>query len=281
MNERLACAVLSLGAQPGLVDAVRSLIEQEPRPELVVVNSGGGDTAAALARAGLEVPLVDEPGRLFAGGARNRGIEATSARYVAFLAADSKAQPGWVAGRLRAHEDGADAVACVLTSPPDASRSASAAHLLQNWRRLATTPPSERLMFGLSYDRALFDRFGLFSEDLRVGEDSEFNRRIRESATIAWAPDVRTQHPGASRPREFLADQRRRGRRRAEARRRLYGPESATKLVIDSVMNPAMALLHARQTADPSERKALLRGWPMLVPGSLAYLVGGISARSS
>ena len=281
MSERLACAVLSLGAQPGLVDAVRSLIEQEPPPELVVVNSGGGDPAGALARAGLEVPLVDEPERLYAGGARNRGIEATSARYVAFLAADSEAEPGWVAGRLRAHEDGADAVACALTSPPDASRSASAAHLLQNWRRLPGTPPAERLLFGLSYDRALFDCFGLFSEDLRVGEDSEFNRRIRESATIAWAPDVRTQHPGASRPREFLVDQHRRGRRRAEARRRIYGPESAKKLIIDSVMNPTMAVRYARQTPDPRERQALVRGWPMLVPGSLAYLAGGISARAS
>ena len=46
-------------------------------------------------------------------------------------------------------------------------------------------------------------------------------------------------------------------------------------------MNPTMALRYARQTADPGERKALLRGWPMLVPGSLAYLAGGISARSS
>ena len=280
MSEQLACVVLSLRAQPGLVDAVRSLIEQEPCPEVVVVNSGGGDPAAALARAGLEVPLVDEPDRLYAGGARNRGIEATSERYVAFLAADSVAEPGWVAGRLRAHADGADAVACVLTSPPGASRSASAAHLLQNWRRLPGTPPTERLLFGLSYDRALFDRFGHFSEDLRVGEDSEFNNKIRESATIVWAPDVRTQHPGASRPREFLADQHRRGQRRAQARRRLYGPESAMKLVADAVMNPTMALRHARQTPDPRERAALMRGWPMLVPGSLAYLAGGISGRA-
>jgi len=281
MSEQLACVVLSLGAQPGLVGAVRSLIEQEPRPEVVVVNSGGGDPAAALVRAGVDVPVVNETQRLYAGGARNRGIEATSARYVAFLAADSTAEPGWVAGRLRAHAGGADAVACALTSPPGASRSASAAHLLQNWRRLPGTPQSELLLFGLSYDRALFDRFGLFSEDLRVGEDSEFNQRIRESATIAWAPDVRTQHPGASRPREFLVDQHRRGRRRAQARRRIYGAESGRKLIADAVMNPTMALRHARRTPDPQVRKALLRGWPMLVPGSLAYLAGGISGRGS
>jgi GT2 family glycosyltransferase len=281
MSERLACGVLSFRGQPGLVDAVRSVIAQDPRPELVVVNSGGGDPAGALAGAGLDVPVIDHPERLYAGGARNRVIEATSARYVAFLAADSIAEPGWVGARLRAHGTGADAVACVLTSPPDASRSASAAHLLQNWRRLPGTPPSERLLFGLSYDRALFDRFGLFREDLRVGEDSDFNNRIREAVTIAWAPDVRTQHPGASRPREFLVDQHRRGKRRAEARRRLYGADPPRRLLTDAVSNPTRAVRHARHTTDPQDRRALQRGWPMLLPGALAHLVGGFSARTS
>ena len=96
---------------------------------------------------------MDVSERLYAGGARNRGIAATSARYVAFLAADSEAEPGWVAGRLRAHAEGADAVACALTSPPGASRSATAAHLLLNWRRMPGAEPPHRLLFGLSYDR--------------------------------------------------------------------------------------------------------------------------------
>ena len=281
MSDGLACAVLSLRSQPGLVAAVRSLVEQEPRPEVVVVNSGGGDPAADLTRAGLDVPVVDVCERLYAGGARNRAVEATSSRYVAFLAGDSEAEPGWVAGRLRAHAEGAGAVACALTSPPGASRSATAAHLLLNWRRMPEAEPPDRLLFGLSYDRALFERFGLFREDLRVGEDSEFNARIRDSVTIAWAPDVRTRHPGPERAREFLADQRRRGRRRAVARTSIYGKDPVWKLVFESGQNPARALRQARQTPDPRERNDLMRAWPMLIPGSLAYLAGGLAGRFS
>jgi GT2 family glycosyltransferase len=279
MSDGLVCAVLSLRAQPGLVAATRSLVEQEPRPEVVVVNSGGGDPGADLARAGLDVPVVDVEERLYAGGARNRAIEATSARYVAFLAGDSEAEPGWVAGRLRAHSEGAEAVACALTCPPGSSRSATAAHLLLNWRRMPGAEPPDRLLFGLSYDRRLFDRFGLFREDLRVGEDSEFNRRIRESVTTAWAPDVRTRHPHPERARDFLADQRRRGRRRAAARKRIYGKDPVWKLLFDAGHNPALALRQARRTPDPDERRDLMRAWPMLVPGSLAYLVGGLAGR--
>jgi glycosyltransferase involved in cell wall biosynthesis len=279
MSDGLACAVLSLRAQPGLVAATRSLLTQDPRPEVVVVNSGGGDPAADLARAGLEVPVVDVRERLYAGGARNRAIEATSARYVGFLAGDSTAEPGWVAGRLRAHAAGAEAVACALTSPPGASRSATAAHLLLNWRRMPGAEPPDRLLFGLSYDRRLFDRFGMFREDLRVGEDSDFNGRIGESVTIGWAPDVRTRHPGPERMREFLADQRRRGRRGAWARRSIHGKDPVPKLILDAALNPALALRQAHRTPDPNERRHLLRAWPMLLPGSVAYLAGGLAGR--
>lgn len=277
----LACVVLSLGAQRGLADAVRSLVEQDPLPEVVVVNSAGGDPAASLAHAGLEVPVIDWPERLFAGAARNRGIAATSARYVAFLAADSVAEPGWVAGRIERHAAGADAVACVMASPPDASRSARAAHLLLNNRRMADTPPEERLFYGLSYDRELFTRFGPFREDMRVGEDSEFNARLQGSATFAWAPGVRTQHEAPSRPRDLLRDQYARGRRRVVAERGLSRSHTARKMVAHARVSVRLARRQAERTSDQDERARLIESWPLVIPGALSYLAGSITAASS
>src|SRR4051794_31525204 len=134
MSDGLACVVISLRNQPGLVDAVRSLVDQSERAEVVVVNSGGGDSTTTLRDAGLHVPVIDLPRRLFPGAARNLGIDATRARYVAFLAADSRAHPGWVAGRLREHRSGAAAVAGALTNASPESRSASAAALLLHHR---------------------------------------------------------------------------------------------------------------------------------------------------
>ena len=89
-SPQLAVVVLALGAPLTAVDAVRSLIDQSPRVEVVVVNSGGGDMPSLLRRHGLEVPVIEHQQRLFVGAARNIGIKATRAPYVAFLAAKSK-----------------------------------------------------------------------------------------------------------------------------------------------------------------------------------------------
>ena len=91
--------VIGYRAPAELVGAVRSLLAQDVPLEILVVNSGGGDAAGLLARAGLSVRVVETEERLFAGGARNRGIENTAAPHVAFLASDCLACPGWASAR--------------------------------------------------------------------------------------------------------------------------------------------------------------------------------------
>jgi glycosyltransferase involved in cell wall biosynthesis len=94
MTGQIACAVLSLRNEPGLTAAVQSLLAQEEPLEVVVVNSGGHDPTDTLREAGIEVPVIHRKERLYVGGARNLGIDATRAPYVAFLAADCIALPG-------------------------------------------------------------------------------------------------------------------------------------------------------------------------------------------
>jgi glycosyltransferase involved in cell wall biosynthesis len=277
MSAELACGVLSLRDEPGLVAAVRSLVEQEPRPEIVVVNSGGGNPEPRLRAAGLDVPVVNVAARLLPGGARNVAIEHTRAPYVAFLAADCVARPGWVAARLRAHRAGSPAVASVLAVEPEATRSECAAHLLLHHRRTPDTPPGERLLYGLSYARSLFDRLGGFREDLRQGEDSDFNHRLR-AEDIAWAPDVVTGHRHPSRPLPLLRDQYARGRRSAVALLAL-APERARRTILAAGrVNVRSALRRAHGTADPAQRELLLRSRPLLGPAALAYVAGGMVA---
>ena len=43
----LAVVVLSYGPRPTIADAVRSLLEQDTRAEIVIVHSGGGEPPAA------------------------------------------------------------------------------------------------------------------------------------------------------------------------------------------------------------------------------------------
>jgi glycosyltransferase involved in cell wall biosynthesis len=208
----LACVVLSLRTEPGLVGAVRSVLASAPRPEVVVVDSGGGDVERALASAGLEVPSISRPEPLYPGAVRNLGVAATSARYVAFLAADCIAEPGWVEGRLRRHRAGAAAVASAVTNAYPGSGVARASSMLLFHTRRPCAPPGERQLYGASYDRALFDRFGPFREDVRKGEDTDFHSRLEGEVSIEWAPEVRTAHRHPTRLLDLLRDQWARGR---------------------------------------------------------------------
>lgn len=277
MMPELACGVLSLGDEPGLVEAVRSLAAQVPRPDLVVVNSGGGDPEPRLRASGLDAPVVNVAERLLPGGARNVAIESTRAPFVAFLAGDCVAKSGWVAGRLRRHRAGAAAVASVLDVEPSATRSECAAHLLLHHRRMADTPPGQRLYFGLSYERSLFHTLGRFRDDLRQGEDSEFNRRLRPE-DIEWAADVVTVHRHVARPWPLLRDQYARGRRRALALVALAPADARRAVLGHGPANVSAALRRARQTADPAQRDLLLRSRPLLGPAALAYVAGGMAA---
>src|SRR5919197_6499172 len=107
----LAVVVLSYRNEATILAAVDSLLAQDVELELVVCHSGGGPTPELLARERPGVRVLSTEGRWLPGAARNVGIAATRALYVAFLAGDCEALPGWAAARLARHRAGARAVA--------------------------------------------------------------------------------------------------------------------------------------------------------------------------
>lgn len=280
-EDPLACVVLSLGTEAGLVEAVRSLLAQSQPVELVVVNSGGGRVFSCLREAGLKVPVIDHPEPLFPGAVRNLGIEATHSRYVAFLAADCLAEPGWAAGRLREHRAGAAAVAGVVTNAFPASPSARAFSLFLHYRRSAEAASAKRLFYGLSYDRRLFARFGMFREDLRAGEDTEFNARLAGAVAIAFRPDVRTAHRNPTRPRELLHDLYRRGWRRAAVARELTLRSQGLAVAALTLMNAPWGLAPAWRHAKDGEHGDLLKAALLLAPAAVAYTAGVLAHEGS
>lgn len=278
MTPELACIVLSYRNEPGLVDAVRSVLVQDEPVELLVVNSGGGDPARRLAAAGLNVPVVNRPDRLYAGGARNIGIRESRAPFVAFLAADCVALPGWVAGRLRDHQAGAAAVGARLTNAYPDRLSAWASLLLLHSRQIPATMADERLIYGLSYDRALFARYGEFDQTLRAGEDTEFNARFRGEVRIVRAHDVRTAHRYPATPGAFLAEAHRRGELEAARLGKISrGRPQRARAVVRTGLHVASSLRYA-WAAPPGERARLFAAWPLMVLGTAAYAAGAVRA---
>jgi glycosyltransferase involved in cell wall biosynthesis len=274
----LACVVMSLGNPPSLVPAVRSLLDQDEPVEIVVVNSGGGDPAASLKVAGIDARVISHASLLWPGATRNEGILATRAPYLAFLAADCIAEPGWAAGRLARHRAGSLMVSSAVTNLTARNLWSWVSHVALFSTRMPGLPASRAVHYGISYDRRLFDRFGIFREDLRVGEDSELNERLA-GVPVDWAPDVRASHAHPVSLRGLLGDQRARGGRMATGLRRLTGGDLRWRVARNAVARiPALARAAWRGCL-PGERAFVAAAVPFLLPAAASYALGALGAR--
>jgi GT2 family glycosyltransferase len=273
----LAAVVLALGAPASAIDAVRSLLDQDPPVEIVVVNSGGGGMAARLKQSGIEVPVIEREERLFAGAVRNLGITATRAPYVGFLASDCRAAPGWSHYRLRAHHAGRSAVASAVIPSNPRNPIAWASHLALFRRRLPGIGRKDAAAYGASYDRSLFDRYGLFREDLRIAEDTEFHARLPKEDQPVWTPKVQAIHDSPTGFGGLLRDQYERGARASDAawtvsgKRIPFGPRW-------SYMQVRSAVRLSRHAVKRRELRTVRIAWLFLPFAIGAYALGGAAA---
>lgn len=211
VQPELAVVVMGLRAPANLASAVKSLRSQSIDVEIVIVNSGGGDISFLQPEAGTQIVLADDV--LLPGAARNVGITHSRAPFIAFLASDHVAKPDWAAQRLAAHKAGHRSVASAVLNSNPMNLISWAHHLSILVRRLPGVPPDQALRYGVSYDRALFDTYGLFNKDMRIGEDTDFNARLPDEDQPFWAPNVQTIHKNPTGLRAMLKEQYQRGRR--------------------------------------------------------------------
>lgn len=211
----LAVIVIGFRAQKTLAAAVASVIEQDVPAEIVVVNTGGGDVRAGLGPYLDRIRLIEIDEPLYVGAARNVGVDATRARFLAFLAGDCLAAPGWCGARLQRHRAGALAVATPVM-PGSRAVVAEAANRLLYWGRRPETPLAWIAPFGRSYHRRLLDLVGPFAPGVRINEDALLNRAADRIAPVVWAPGVLTQHRDPATLGGLFRAQFRRGANRAD-----------------------------------------------------------------
>ncbi|WP_136646022.1 glycosyltransferase family 2 protein [Tabrizicola sp. YIM 78059] len=248
----LATVVIGFRNQPGLPAAVQSLLDQDEVPEVVVVNSGGGRVAVALAPFLDRIRLITCETPLQVGAARNIGIAASRAPFVAFLAGDCRARPGWVAGRLARHRAGALAVSSAVVGEDGTGPVALAANRLHYSTRHPLTDGRHLVHYGLSYSRDLLDLCGAFPPGLAATEDTVLNRRAARFAVPAWAPDVVTVHRDATTLIDLLRDERRRGlRRSAHLPYRSLAAEATPALTLQPSLRRRLALAECRLADEP------------------------------
>ena len=274
MAPSMTVVVLSYRNEATILPAVESLLAQNEPVEIVVSHSGGGHTPTLLERHRPFVRFVGTEARRLPGAARNAGIAVAQAPYVAFLEGDCLALPGWVAGRLARHRNGAGAVACAL-APSSTSVASIASHLLQHSERMPHLAPRPEYRFGASYSQELLERCGPFPENLRFAEDVAMNVRVLSAGgDIAWAPEVVTAHAYPDSARGMLRDQFKRGRMRASTPHDLLW---RAELVARALANAPAGAWRASLRGSPLRRADVARALPLLVPGAIAKAAGVIA----
>ncbi|MCU0268873.1 MAG: glycosyltransferase family 2 protein [Acidimicrobiales bacterium] len=161
-----------------LPTALRSLLDQDPAPdEIVVVDGGSSDGSAFVARATAGVRVLDQHGRGL-GGARNQGLRASRHELIAFCDADDRWLPGSLRVRLEhlRRRPGCGAVVgrCVTV--------ALAGEVVPD-RRLDTlgSPTPGYTPGALLVRRPVLERVGPFDEDLAIGADTDWFVRLVQS----------------------------------------------------------------------------------------------------
>lgn len=270
-DPEIAVVVIGVGNPPELVGAVDSVLAQGVAAEVVVVNTGGGHAAATLADRGVRV--IETPEVRYVGGARNLGVAASQAPIVAFLAADCRAEPGWLAARLAAHNGGHLAVASSLTNGAPRGIVSWASYGLLSVNRMPTLSADQALRYGVSYTRSLLEAVGPFREDLRTGEDTEYHDRLPPGCEIAWIPAVRTAHMHPTTVRGLMTEQYARGERFRAEWWHLWGEHPHTVAVRQVAGLPRRAARAVRH-AEPGTRARLVASTPLMLAGGLGYAMG-------
>ena len=201
------------------------------------------------------------------------GCQVSHAPFVAFLAGDCVAAPGWVSERTNAHTDGEGAVASVVENDKPRNPFAWAAHLVTYGHRMPGSG-SAGGAYGASYDRALFDKYGYFSETRVIGEDSEFHGRFRQSDAIRLHTSVRTIHDNPGGLASFLEDQLHRGLR-GRYLADFFGLEFSLGFIgLQTVTRVARVMRLSAARLQRKEQLSAVASWPFLPLGALFYFVG-------
>lgn len=258
----LATIVLGFRNQPGLLSAVHSLLAQDAATEIIVVNSGGGDVASSLAPVLARIRLITTDTPLYVGAARNIGVEASRAPFLAFLAGDCIARPGWVSGRLNLHRAGAQSVSTAVVGEEGSGLIALAANRLRYSTRNPEADPRIVSHYGQSSARSLLRLCGIFPPGLQVAEDTALNTTAARFAAPVWAPDVQTAHRDEHSLAGLVADEHRRGQRRAahstfRAFAATDDPATASSHVFAIRLAAAQALVARNSALSPATRRAV------------------------
>ena len=194
--------------------ALQSILAQEPPPggfEVIVADGmsddGTRELLLQLAIQDKRLHIIDNPARITPSG-MNVGIGAAKGRYVAIMGAHNTYAPDYLGQCIEVLEQrNADNVggALICDAKSWLQRAIAAAHHSlfsvggARWHNANYEGPADTVFGGL-YRREVFDRVGLFDEELVRNQDDEFNLRLTRAGGKIWqSPRIKSwYHPRES-----------------------------------------------------------------------------------
>jgi glycosyltransferase involved in cell wall biosynthesis len=270
---QLACVVVTRDVRSMEFPCLNALVEQSVRVEIVVVNCGRGNPAAVTTRFGDRVRVIHHGGTLTSGAARNLGLRATRAPFVAFLTGACEAHPDWAKHLIDAHATESLLIGAI-DDAPNAGAVALASALLYHATILPGSCSEPYIRRWESYARSTFQHFGLFDEAARADPSLEFHRRVAGSLEIGVCDGALMwyQHPQGF--RGLLRRQRSRGRRAGEGVAASGRQFSARRLCTTARRRLAKMLLAHFRNARVRDRIAALQVVLIAAAGGFAFESG-------
>lgn len=209
MSDRdlISCVLPVFNAERYLAEALDSIFAQSHRPlEVIVVDDGSTDGSARIAESyGAQLQLLTQSNAGPA-AARNRGLDAATGAYVAFLDADDLWHPDKLARQIERFRQRPELDYCI--THVETFWTPEFEHLRAHY----ADPRSDRTLAGyllqsLLCRRATFDTVGRFDPALRTGEDTDWFLRAADAGTVMevldavlvrrrFHPDNMTRHAG-------------------------------------------------------------------------------------
>lgn len=213
----ITCIVMSTNSNPLTkysLDSIKENKNNDIKVQIIVVNTGNGSLIQYLNDYLDDIILVELEQKMFAGGTRNLGVKYSTSPIIAFLACDCLITENWFEHQISRHLS-VNAVASAIQPKPNScgkvSKIVMANYIVTHFHRMPEVKFRKTELYGVSYKKMIFDKYGLFDENVRVGEDSLFNKRISEYEPIYWEPNIITLHTYQNNIKKSLKEQFERG----------------------------------------------------------------------
>lgn len=213
----ISVIIPAYGHCPHLPDLLRALLSGARRPdEIIVSHSGPHDPTEEVAAISPAVRVLHSSARLLAGAARNQGTTAACGTWLAFVDADVKPRPQWLAALIISAD--CEPLRFVVGSVGYATSGGYWG--LCNWicefSEQAPWRPAGYQTGGASCNMIVrssdFREAGGFPEDHQPGEDTLLFARLGDLGRRQWFdPEARVDHHNQPGLRHFARHQHRLG----------------------------------------------------------------------